>query len=400
MATPSTFHMPPTSNPRVLIIGAGLSGVTLALLLLALLLEKANIDYEIYERARELKVVGSAIGIAPNVMPMVEQLELLDDIKSIHQVFKQMDVYNESSNGEIQELSSRMGFSELKQTQQQFALFSTFPVHHCRTGNNPCQSSAIYNMIQIYRFTHRTVERIRDDDVTASDIDASNTDQPDIPAEVNIANLTMFSTVLFIDEFRKAGMGDSVDVSKTCNMSEWYRRIYAGARPQPAAIENSHDGEDEYVDIMTLPGKPTSQAGLIYATTVSTESKEAFSSFLFAYHRPTMAKTMASTNGADPSQELSTEAQAQAAALGVTHIWLCGSDPEQRRHRLMTRCLAQLERDVAEWKSSGQGSGVMTVHTIPQAFPGMVRFLIKSGFKGGNKIVGGENDSVLFWKVV
>ncbi|KAG0306018.1 hypothetical protein BGZ98_003114 [Dissophora globulifera] len=371
--------MPSTSNPRVLIIGAGLSGVTLALLL-----EKANIDYEIHERARKLKVVGSAIGKALNVMPMVEQLGLLDDIKSIHQMFKQMDVYNESSNGESQELSSRMGFSELKKL----------------TGNNPCQLSAIYNMIQIYRFTHRTVERIRDDDVTAGDINASNTDRSDIPAEVNIANLTMFSTVLFIDEFRKAGMGDSVDVSKTCNMSEWYRRIYAGARPQPAAIENSHDGEDEYVDIMTLPSKPTSQAGLIYATTVSTESKEAFSSFLFAYHRPTMAKTMASTNGADPSQELSTEAQAQAAALGVTHIWLCGSDPEQRRHRLMTRCLAQLERDVAEWKSSGQGSGVMTVHTIPQAFPGMVRFLIKSGFKGGNKIVGGENDSVLFWKVV
>ncbi|KAG0308274.1 hypothetical protein BGZ98_008445 [Dissophora globulifera] len=110
MATPSTFHTPSTSNPKVLIIGAGMGGVTLALLL-----EKANIDYEIYERAKELKAVGSAIGIAPNVMPMMEQLGLLDDIKNIYQVFKQMDVYNESPDGETLELSSRTEFSELKE---------------------------------------------------------------------------------------------------------------------------------------------------------------------------------------------------------------------------------------------------------------------------------------------
>ncbi|KAG0318291.1 hypothetical protein BGZ99_005784 [Dissophora globulifera] len=110
MATPSTFHTPSTSNPKVLIIGAGMGGVTLALLL-----EKANIDYEIYERAKELKAVGSAIGIAPNVMPMMEQLGLLDDIKGIYQVFKQMDVYNESPDGETLELSSRTEFSELKE---------------------------------------------------------------------------------------------------------------------------------------------------------------------------------------------------------------------------------------------------------------------------------------------
>ncbi|KAI1298896.1 hypothetical protein EDD11_006606 [Mortierella claussenii] len=245
-------------------------------------------------------------------------------------------------------------------------------------------------MARMYRFTHRAIERVQEGDAEAI--------EHTVPAEINLANLAMFSTVLFTTEFNKMGMGDSVDVSKTCNLTEWHRRLYAGA-VSPSASQQQQE-EEEYLNVLTLPAKPTSQSGVIYATThfgATETSRETFTSFLFAIHKPMLSKTIPSAAGV-ASSHLSPEAQELVSTLGATHIWLCGSDPEQRRHRLMTQCLSQLEKDVVAWKSSGQGSGVLTVHTIPSAFPGMVQFLLKSGFRGGDKVVGGEAEKVLYFK--
>jgi len=245
-------------------------------------------------------------------------------------------------------------------------------------------------MVRLYRFTHKAIALIRDD------CNSNGTPENIVPTEINLPNLTMFSTILFMTEFRQMGMGDSVDVSKTCNMSEWHRRLYTAVEGKPQS------DSDPYIDVLTLPPKPVSEAGIIYATTRQLDqdsSKEAFSSFLFAIHKPSIAKTIPSTNNGQ-MQKLPLEAEALVSTKGATHIWLCGSDPEQRRHRLMSQCLNQLEQDVLEWKTNGQGSGVLTVHTIPRAFPGMVQFLTKNGFVGGDKIVGGESDKVLYWKVL
>lgn len=239
-------------------------------------------------------------------------------------------------------------------------------------------------MTRLYRFTHNNVELVSDD---------SNATQEINIGAITLSNLVMFSAVLFMNEFRKMGMADT-DVSKTCNMSEWRRRIYAGTG-------NSQE-EDDDVDIMDLPAKHTSQAGVIYATTTQEpdEGKESFTAFLLAYHKPGMSKTISASRNAQTTSEPSQEAQALIASLGVTHIWLCGSDPARRRHRYMTKCLEQLEQDVRAWRASGQGSGIMTVHTIPAAFPGMVQFLLKNAFQGGDMVVGGENGKVLYWKEV
>ncbi|KAG0028374.1 hypothetical protein BGZ81_004785 [Podila clonocystis] len=239
-------------------------------------------------------------------------------------------------------------------------------------------------MTRLYRFTHNNVELVSDD---------NNNTTKEINGAINLSNLVMFSAVLFMNEFRKMGMADT-DVSKTCNMSEWRRRIYAGTG-------NSQE-EDEDVDIMDLPAKHTSQAGVIYAATTQEpeEDKESFTAFLLAYHKPGMSKTISASRTTQTTSEPTPEAQALIASSGVTHIWLCGSDPARRRHRYMTKCLEQLEQDVRTWRVSGQGSGIMTVHTIPAAFPGMVQFLLKNGFQGGDMVVGGENGKVLYWKEV
>jgi hypothetical protein len=248
-------------------------------------------------------------------------------------------------------------------------------------------------MVRMYRFTHEAVVAVPDN-TQDQDQDQEEHLSNTVPAEVSLGSLTMFSAVLFMNEFRKAGM-DSVDVAKTCNMSEWRRRLYRGS-----ATAKEADEEDQ--DIWELAPRPVFQSGEIYAstTTAAGSDKESFNAFLFVHHRPSLAKTIPATTVGIEEASLSPEAQDLIASKGATHIWLCGSDPEQRRQNLMSKLLTRVEKDIKDWKSSGEGSGVLCVHTIPQAFPAMVRFLIKSGFQGGERIVGGENGKVLYWKEV
>ncbi|CAO3572967.1 unnamed protein product [Mortierella alpina] len=67
-----------TTQPNILIVGAGLAG-----LLLSLLLERAGIPYNIYERAAKVKPLGSALGLGANILPIFEQLGLLDLLMKI-----------------------------------------------------------------------------------------------------------------------------------------------------------------------------------------------------------------------------------------------------------------------------------------------------------------------------
>ncbi|KAG0087223.1 hypothetical protein BGZ93_008070 [Podila epicladia] len=64
-------------KPKVLVIGAGLGGVTLCLLL-----EKAGVNYELFERAAQVKPLGSAISLGAGILPLFEQVGLLDEFIS------------------------------------------------------------------------------------------------------------------------------------------------------------------------------------------------------------------------------------------------------------------------------------------------------------------------------
>ncbi|KAG0208921.1 hypothetical protein BGX28_000240 [Mortierella sp. GBA30] len=79
----STYpSQPPPLNdgrtPHVMIVGAGLSG-----LLLAILLERANIPFEIYERAKEVKPLGSLMSINASILAALDQLGLLEELEKI-----------------------------------------------------------------------------------------------------------------------------------------------------------------------------------------------------------------------------------------------------------------------------------------------------------------------------
>lgn len=72
---------PPLSdgkNPHVMIVGAGLAG-----LLLGILLDKAGIPYEIYERAKEVKPLGAVMSLNAGIFPALEQLGLYDELMKL-----------------------------------------------------------------------------------------------------------------------------------------------------------------------------------------------------------------------------------------------------------------------------------------------------------------------------
>ncbi|KAI1304585.1 hypothetical protein EDD11_005080 [Mortierella claussenii] len=77
-------------DPKVLIAGAGIAGLTMAILL-----DKAGIEYEIFERNEQFCPFGSAAGLGFNVMPLMDQLGLLDDLKKISKVIDCTTIFKE-----------------------------------------------------------------------------------------------------------------------------------------------------------------------------------------------------------------------------------------------------------------------------------------------------------------
>ncbi|KAF9088340.1 hypothetical protein BGX29_000323 [Mortierella sp. GBA35] len=83
--------MPTADKPAVLIVGAGLGG-----LMLGALLEKSGFPYEIFERAAAVKALGSVMSVGPTILPIFEQLGILDDFVSIGKYGTYNTTYKES----------------------------------------------------------------------------------------------------------------------------------------------------------------------------------------------------------------------------------------------------------------------------------------------------------------
>ncbi|KAF8981817.1 hypothetical protein BGZ46_002230 [Entomortierella lignicola] len=71
---------PTTSSrsPHVLIAGAGIGG-----LMLANILEKTDIPYEIFEKSKEIKAIGAVLSLNPTVFPSFEQLGIYEELLRI-----------------------------------------------------------------------------------------------------------------------------------------------------------------------------------------------------------------------------------------------------------------------------------------------------------------------------
>ncbi|KAI7816454.1 hypothetical protein BC939DRAFT_469098, partial [Gamsiella multidivaricata] len=79
----------PKRVPSVLIVGGGLGG-----LMLGNLLEQIGVPYHILERATELRALGSVMTIGPNIIPVFEQLGLMEEINKFSLPCQSLDMYS------------------------------------------------------------------------------------------------------------------------------------------------------------------------------------------------------------------------------------------------------------------------------------------------------------------
>ncbi|KAF9418487.1 hypothetical protein BGZ94_009689 [Podila epigama] len=92
--SPQTNNEPgPAESLKVLIVGAGIGG-----LMLAALCEKASIDYSVFERASEVKPLGSALSLGANVFPAFEQMGILEGFYAKAKPFAQTRAYNDGDD--------------------------------------------------------------------------------------------------------------------------------------------------------------------------------------------------------------------------------------------------------------------------------------------------------------
>lgn len=82
------------AKPRVLISGAGIGGLTLALIL-----EQAGYEYEVFERASKIKPLGAAMSFSHNVAPAMIQLGIYDEFLQISKTMESLDLFQERSQG-------------------------------------------------------------------------------------------------------------------------------------------------------------------------------------------------------------------------------------------------------------------------------------------------------------
>ncbi|KAF9576453.1 hypothetical protein EC968_008748 [Mortierella alpina] len=83
--------------PTVLISGAGLGG-----LMMGALLERINVPYHIFERATKVKPLGAVMSLSANILPVFEQLGLMEELEKFSLPCPSHDLYN----GKLQKLGS------------------------------------------------------------------------------------------------------------------------------------------------------------------------------------------------------------------------------------------------------------------------------------------------------
>ncbi|KAF9161708.1 hypothetical protein BGX21_002051 [Mortierella sp. AD011] len=117
------------TRPGVLIIGAGIAGLTLAILL-----EQINIPYHIFERAAEVKPlgmptvtllhVGSAMSFTGPLFPALEQLGIYEELKQASKAYTHIGFYDarikKMGNFSVEENHIASGYENLVFTRPKF----------------------------------------------------------------------------------------------------------------------------------------------------------------------------------------------------------------------------------------------------------------------------------------
>src|SRR5262245_12442046 len=83
-----------TVKPKVLIVGAGIGGLTAAIVL-----RQAGFEIEVFERAAEVKEVGAGIGLSANATRVLKHLGLIQQVAKRGTIIEAIECRN--SRGSI-----------------------------------------------------------------------------------------------------------------------------------------------------------------------------------------------------------------------------------------------------------------------------------------------------------
>ncbi|KAG0038158.1 hypothetical protein BGZ83_003205, partial [Gryganskiella cystojenkinii] len=83
------------NRPKILIVGAGLAGLTLGMIL-----QKSDIPYEIFESAPAIRPVGAAMVFGPTLAPMFKQCGIYDEFVALGKKNESINVLNSKGGKE------------------------------------------------------------------------------------------------------------------------------------------------------------------------------------------------------------------------------------------------------------------------------------------------------------
>ncbi|KAF9921713.1 hypothetical protein FBU30_008218 [Linnemannia zychae] len=135
--------------PHVLISGGGLGG-----LMLALLLEKADISYLVLERAKEVKPLGAVMALSAGVLGIFEQLQLLDGLKGVSKPINEFKFFS----NELKSIGHLKGKDEKEETGYERMVFARPELYDLLLAKIPAEK---------IHLSKKVVAMIQDEDAVA-----------------------------------------------------------------------------------------------------------------------------------------------------------------------------------------------------------------------------------------
>ncbi|KAF9124835.1 hypothetical protein BGW39_007864 [Mortierella sp. 14UC] len=134
-------------KPSVLIVGAGLGG-----LMLGALLEKSDVPYTMFERATNVKPLGSAMTVGPTLLPVFEQLGIYDDFLAISNPLDEIAYFQENLK------AGGYGYRIVSRPMLHALFLKQVPAHKIHFGHRVLNITEENNKITLHLSNNDTVE--------------------------------------------------------------------------------------------------------------------------------------------------------------------------------------------------------------------------------------------------